>query len=93
MAKIKSKTLGKSRQLRLTQTQYDELRSGGLTSGQGGPQSTFARILATVRTTTGEPIAHITDRELAGLRTATNLPGGGGWQNWAREVLEQNEIR
>ena len=92
MAKIKPKKLGKTTQLRLTPEQYEELRNGGLTSGQGGPQTTFARILAQVRTTTGEPVAHVTDRELEGLRTATNLPGGGGWQNWARQVLERNGL-
>ena len=92
MAKIKSKNLGKTTQLRLTQEQYKALREGGFKTGRGGPQDTFARVLGQVRTTTGEPIAHATDRELNGLRTASNLPGSGGWQEWARDVLKQNGV-
>lgn len=92
MPKIKGKILGKVTPLKLTQEQYDELTKGGLTTGQGGPQSTFSRIHGQVRVKDGVAIAHVTDRELDGLRTATHFPGGGGWQNWARAVLDQNNI-
>lgn len=92
MGKIKGKVLGKVTQLKLTQAQYDELMAGGLTTGQGGPQGTFSRIQGQVRKKDGEIIANITDRELDGLRTATGFSGTGGWQNWARAVLEQNNI-
>lgn len=91
MAKIKPKKLGKTRQLKLTQTQYEALRDGGFATGQGGPQATFARVLALVRTTDGH-VASVADRELDGLRTAARMTGGGGWQDWAREVLTANGL-
>lgn len=92
MAKITSKTLGTTTQLRLTQAQHEALWDGGFATGRGGPQGTFARLLAQVRTNTGEPIAHTTDRVLDGLRTAARLESGGGGQDWAREVLTANGL-
>ena len=92
MAKIKSKRLGRTTQLRLSQKQYEALRDGGFATGQGGPQTNFARVLALVRTADGEYIASVTDRELDGLRTAARMSGGGGWQDWAREMLTANGL-
>ena len=92
MAKIKVKTLGKGAPLKLTQDQYERLRNGGLTTGNGSPQETYRRILAQVRTTTGEPIAHTTPRELEGLRKCAQRDGEGGWQDWSREVLTANGV-
>ena len=84
--------VGKTTQLRLTDAQYAALQEGGFATGQGGPQTTFARVKALVRTTDGKAVASVTDRELDGLRTAARMQGGGGWQDWAREVLAANGV-
>jgi hypothetical protein len=92
MAKIRPKSLGRVTLLRLTQELYDRLKDGGLTTGDGGYQQTCQRILACVRTTTGQPVASATDRDLTGLRGYANRLDGGGWQDWARAVLQHNGL-
>ena len=49
----KPKTLGKVTRLRLTPELHARLKAGGLTTGQGGYQETFRRILASVRAGNG----------------------------------------
>ena len=92
MAKIRPKSLGRVTLLRLTQELYDRLRDGGLTTGDGGYQQTCQRILACVRTTTGQPVASVTDRDLTGLRGYANRLDVGGWQDCARAVLQHNGL-
>lgn len=92
MAKIKPKLLGRITQLRLTPELYERLRDGGLTTGNGGYQQTCQRILACVRTIADQPIASVTERDLTGLRAYANRRDGGGWQDWARAVLQHNGL-
>lgn len=92
MAKIKVKNLGKTTQLLLTQEQHKQLQEGGLTTGVGSPQDTYRRVAALVRTNTGAAIAHVTDRELDGLRKCAQREGPGGWQTWARDVFTANNL-
>ena len=88
----KPKTLGKVTRLRLTPELHERLKAGGLTTGQGGYQETFRRMLASVRAGNGEAVAIITERELASLREYANRGDAGGWPDWARDALEHNGI-
>lgn len=92
MAKIKGKNLGRTTQLVLTPEQHKQLQEGGLTTGVGSPQETYRRVAALVRTHSGKPVAHVTDRELEGLRKCAQREGTGGWQDWARAVFMANNF-
>jgi hypothetical protein len=89
---MRPKALGKVTHLKLTPELYERLASGGLTSGQGGYQGTCQRILGSVRTVNGERSAQVTRRELEQLREWAERDDAGGWQDWARAVLQHNSL-
>ena len=85
---MKPKILGKLTPLLLSKELHEQLPH--LVSGQGGYQSTFRRILDSIKMVDGKAVAHVIPRDLDSLREWAGRDDAGSWQDWARAALAAN---
>jgi len=85
---MKGRILGKATQLVLTKKLHEELP--GLAVGRGGYQSTFGRVLDSVKIIDGKPVAHVYTKDMEKLQEWAQRNDAGSWQDWARAALAEN---
>ncbi|MDB5808826.1 MAG: hypothetical protein JWN94_948 [Betaproteobacteria bacterium] len=85
---MKGKVLGKITKLRITQEQFDKVKSG--TAGIGGHQSLCQKFCDGVKTENGTMYAHVYDADMVRIKTLVDRPDDGSWQGVFREILGAN---
>lgn len=81
--------MGKATQPVLGKEQYEMLP--GLSVGEGGYQTVFARAKDSVKRVNVNPVATVCTNELQRLRERAQRPDEGSWQDRARSVLIANQ--
>ena len=93
MPKMKSKTLGKTTVLKLTEKQALEAHDfGTIKKTPGGYQTTFADIAHASKVIDGKHVTQVYAVTLEKLKGYAGRNDTGSYQDWSREVLSGNAI-
>lgn len=93
MPKVKSRTLGRTTVLKLTEKQALDARDfGTIKKTTGGYQSTFSDVASKLTVIDGQRVTQVFGVTLDKLKDYAGRKDTGSYQDWCREVLTANGI-
>lgn len=92
MPKPKSKTLGRTVRLFVTEKQYEQGLDYGRKPEDGGYQKTFGDVIARKGIADDRYFFDVYTSVIDQLKKFSDRPDSGGYQGWCRDVLAANNI-